>query len=153
MKHHILGLFSSLCLCTASSFAAQPDPLVGLWKTIDDRTGYSLADVFIKKDAKTQSYSAVIVQVRGVPGAEKKEHCTECKGSDKNKPLVGLRTLTGLTEIPGKNHEYQFGQLLDPKNGEHYNARARLMNDGKHLIIRSTLNGSQLSRNTTWVKN
>jgi hypothetical protein len=28
---------------------AQSDPLIGKWKTIDDRTGYSRADVEIQK--------------------------------------------------------------------------------------------------------
>ncbi len=43
----LLGMFFHLQFILA--FAAI-DPLVGTWKTIDDRTGYSLADVVIRKD-------------------------------------------------------------------------------------------------------
>ena len=51
------SLFVLSSLCAFSCFAAT-DPLVGKWKTIDDKTGYSLSDVMIEKD-KNNSYKAV----------------------------------------------------------------------------------------------
>jgi hypothetical protein len=64
-------LFCSMIVAAASmislSVSANNDPLLGQWKTIDDRTGYSLADVIISKDAKDR-YMAKIVNVREVPG-------------------------------------------------------------------------------------
>jgi aldehyde dehydrogenase len=65
------SLFVLSSLCAFSSFAAT-DPLVGKWKTIDDKTGYSLSDVMIEKD-KNNSYKAVIVSTREIPGAVKIE--------------------------------------------------------------------------------
>ncbi|MGE8684576.1 MAG: DUF2147 domain-containing protein [Acinetobacter sp.] len=140
-----------LTLTTTLSFAAG-DPLVGTWKTIDDRTGYSLSDVVIRKD-KDNHYSATIVSTRTVPGATTSEICSHCTGAQKNKPFIGLTTMTGLIANPNKANEFVGGVILDPKSGQHYNARARLMNNGKHLIIHGRLDGASIGRNVTWVKN
>ena len=52
MKKLYKGIFAGIILATlsSSSFAeSENDPLVGKWKTIDDRTGYSRADAEISK--------------------------------------------------------------------------------------------------------
>lgn len=134
------------------SFAANTDPLIGTWKTIDDRTGYSLSDVVIRQDAKTKAYSATILQSRGIPGAEYSELCIHCKGTQKNQRLIGLKMLSGLNPVPNKQNEFHQGKLLDPSNGQLYNARARLMSNGKHLVIYSQIEGQTVGRNMTWVK-
>lgn len=154
MKNSILFIaltFFGATFSTLSS-AATTDPLIGTWKTIDDRTGYSLSDVVIKKN-KDQQYTATIVNTRAVPGATEITLCEKCTGTQKNNPLVGLTTLTGLTMHPNNSNEFIGGNLLDPKSGQHYNARARLMSNGKHLIIHSSQQGSTVGRNITWVKN
>lgn len=52
MKKNYKGIFAGLILATLSSLSfAESDPLIGKWKTIDDRTGYSRADVEIRKKA------------------------------------------------------------------------------------------------------
>lgn len=145
------SLFVVFISISFSCFASN-DPLVGKWKTIDDRTGYSLSDVIIQKD-KTHHYSATIIDVRAIPGANQNTLCEKCSGSNKNKPLIGMTTLSGLTLHPDKNNEFIDGTFLDPVTGQQYPARARLSNHGKHLIIRGTLNGSAVGRNITWVKN
>ena len=153
MNIKYFGSLALLLSLSTSVFAVSTDPLIGKWKTIDDRTGYSLADVVISKDDKSQQYVATIISVRNVPGAPKVEICTQCTGKEKNKSLVGLEMLTGLVAAPGKQNEFISGQLLDPNNGQHYSARARLMSNGKHLIIHSKSGQSTLGRNMTWVKN
>ena len=153
MNMKYLGSMVLLFGLSSVALATSADPLVGKWKTIDDRTGYSLADVIISKDEKNQKYSATIINVRNVPGAPKVEICTQCTGAEKNKSLVGLEILTGLTAITGTQNEFRLGQLLDPNNGQHYDARARLMSNGKHLIIHGKSGQSTVGRNITWVKN
>lgn len=146
------SLFMLLTATISFSSFASTDPLIGKWKTIDDRTGYSLSDVIIQKD-KNNHYSATIVDVRAVPGAYQNTVCAKCIGANKNKPLVGLTTLSGLTLHPDKNNEFIDGTFLDPVTGQQYPARARLGNHGKHLIIRGSKDGSAVGRNITWVKN
>lgn len=149
-------LFCSIIFAAAStislSVSANNDPLLGQWKTIDDRTGYSLTDVIISKDANDR-YIAKIVKVREVPGATRQQNCTQCTGSLKDQPLVGLTMLKGLSSHPENNNEFINGTLLDPVSGQLYQARARLKNNGRHLAIHSRTEGSPVGRNMTWIKN
>ncbi len=96
---------------------------MGTWKTIDDGTGYSLADVVIRKD-KHDLYSATIIQSRSVPGTANVRHARNAPVLRKNKPMVGLTTLSGLSADPEKPNEFVGGVMLDPKSGKRYNARA-----------------------------
>lgn len=146
------SLFMLLTGTISFSSFASTDPLIGKWKTIDDRTGYSLSDVIIQKD-KNNHYSATIIDVRAVPGAYQNTVCEKCSGANKNKPLIGMTMLSGLTLHPDKNNEFIDGTFLDPVTGQQYPARARLGNHGKHLIIRGSKDGSAVGRNITWVKN
>ena len=146
------SLFMLLTGTISFSSFASTDPLIGKWKTIDDRTGYSLSDVIIQKD-KNNHYSATIIDVRAVPGAYQNTICEKCIGANKNKPLIGMTMLSGLTLHPDKNNEFIDGTFLDPVTGQQYPARARLGNHGKHLIIRGSKDGSAVGRNITWVKN
>ncbi|MGE8654518.1 MAG: DUF2147 domain-containing protein [Acinetobacter gandensis] len=151
-SHKISTLLFGLCTTLSLSTFAAGDPLVGTWKTIDDRTGYSLSDVVIRKD-KDNHYSATIINTRNIPGATHYDICSKCSGPQKNQPLIGLTTMTGLTADPSQENSFVGGVILDPKSGQHYHARARLMSNGKHLVIHGRLEGSSLGRNVTWVKN
>lgn len=151
MKFNLItALF--LSLCSFSHYAsAGTDPLLGTWKTIDERTGYSLADVAISKD-KDQHYTAKVIRTRAIPGTALQETCIKCSGTQKNMPIVGMAMLTGLTADPAHQREYIDGKMIDPLSGQRSVARARLMNSGKHLLIHSRPEGSAVGRNLTWVK-
>ncbi len=151
MKLNIKNFLAAAAGCLFSLSAAAADPLVGTWKTIDDRTGFSLADVQISKN-KNNEYSATIISMRAVPGTTAPQNCEKCSGKQKNMPIIGLTTLSGLEADPEHLHEFVGGRLLDPNSGLQYSARARLMNSGKHLIIHSRTEGSAVGRNLTWVK-
>lgn len=144
-------LFAFGCFIHLPASAAS-DPLIGTWKTIDDRTGYSLADVVISK-GKDNNYAAKIINTRAVPGTAALQNCEKCTGAQKNMPLIGMTTLSGLASNPEKSNEFVGGMLLDPKSGQQYTARARLISGGKHLVIHGRTNGSAVGRNLTWVKN
>ena len=84
MKFNLItALFLSLYSFSFAAWAAA-DPLLGTWKTIDDRTGYSLSDVVISKD-KNNQYSAKIVSTRSVPGTAAQDTCIKCAGAQKNR--------------------------------------------------------------------
>ena len=44
-----LAFISAIC-CSSLAYAANADPLLGKWKTLDYRTGFSLSDVVMSKD-------------------------------------------------------------------------------------------------------
>ena len=78
MKFKIL--FASTILFGSTQFvAAMPvDPLLGSWKVIDDKTGHYISEVAIRKNSKTQLYSASITKSYALPGTVASEVCNKC---------------------------------------------------------------------------
>ena len=146
---------TSLLLCGLTSMStlcfANTDPLIGKWKTIDARTGFSLSDVVIQK-AADGTYNATIVTVRSVPGAVMETTCSKCSGEFKNKPLVGFTPLTNLKISPNHESEFVGGKYVDPRSGIEFKTKAKLNNGGKLLLLRNTTTDSISGRNLTWIK-
>ncbi|WP_180079568.1 MULTISPECIES: DUF2147 domain-containing protein [unclassified Acinetobacter] len=148
-KQFLAGcVFSAM---SALSIAAENDPLVGKWKTVDDRTGYSRADVEIRKKADG-TYEGVIVTTRNVPGTDKMVICSNCPGELKNKPFIGLPFIWDFKQDPKNPREYQNGKVLDPIGGKIYKGKARLSTTGRHLTLRGYVGVSVIGRSVTWIK-
>ena len=114
MKNLYQGILASVIFATLSSFSFAAninDPLVGKWKTVDDRTGYSRADVEISKKPDG-TYEGVIVATRSVPGTEKMLTCTNCPGNLKDKPFLGLPFIWGFKQNPDNPREFNHGRVL-----------------------------------------
>ena len=152
MKKNYKGILAGLMLAALSGLSfAQSDPLIGKWKTIDDRTGYSRADVEIRKKPDG-TYEGIIVETRNVPGAEKMVTCTKCPGTLKNKPFLGLPFIWGFKQDPKNPREFIQGHVLDPIGGKVYKGKARLNANGKRLTLRGYVGVSVIGRSVTWVK-
>ena len=152
MKKILSRLMMGITLATAAglSFASE-DPLLGKWKTIDDQSGYSRADVEIRKKPDG-SYEGIIVETRSLPGAEKLGICSKCPGRLKNKPFIGLPFIWDFKADPKKPHEFHDGKILDPISGKVYKGKARLSANGKRLTLRGYVGVSVIGRSVTWIK-
>lgn len=149
-------LIQVLCIgitCTLFSTLgfAQADPLVGKWKTIDDRSSYSRADVEIRKKADG-SYEGIITQTRSLPGAEKMEICHTCPGEFNNRAFIGLPFIWNFKQNPNNPKEFINGSILDPIGGKIYQGKARLSGSDRHLTIRGSEGSSSIGRSVTWIK-
>ena len=152
MKKNYKGIFAGLMLAALSGLSfAQSDPLIGKWKTIDDRTGYSRADVEIQKKPDG-TYEGIIVETRNIPGAEKMGICINCPGKLKNTPFIGLPFIWGFKQDPKNPREFIQGHVLDPIGGKVYKGKTRLSANGKRLTLRGYLGVSVIGRSVTWVK-
>ena len=152
MKINFKGIFTRLMLAALSGLSfAESDPLIGKWKTIDDRTGYSRADVEIRKKPDG-TYEGIIVETRNIPGAEKMEICSNCPGKLKNTPFIGLPFIWGFKQDPKNPREFIQGHVLDPIGGKVYKGKARLNANGKRLTLRGYVGVSVIGRSVTWVK-
>ncbi|WP_284880071.1 DUF2147 domain-containing protein [Acinetobacter variabilis] len=152
MKKILSRLMMGITLATAAglSFASE-DPLLGKWKTIDDQSGYSRADVEIRKKPDG-SYEGIIVETRSLPGAEKLGICSQCPGQLKNKPFIGLPFIWDFKADPKKPREFHDGKILDPISGKVYKGKARLSANGKRLTLRGYVGVSVIGRSVTWIK-
>ena len=152
MTQFLTGIATAVFLAAvATSSFADTDPLVGKWKTVDDRTGYSRADVLVKKNSDG-TYTGTIVETRAVPGRPKMEICDHCPGELKDKPFIGLPFIFGFKQNPDNPYEYLDGRVLDPISGKVYKGKAKVNSNGKHLTLRGYIGVSVVGRSVTWVK-
>ena len=140
----------SVSLLTAVVHAAEPD-FAGTWKTIDDKTGFSRADVLVTKN-NDGSYSGKIITIRPLPDKPLVEICVKCRGSLKDRPLVGLEIVSGFKKNPKMSSEFIDGQVLDPLSGNVYSGKAKLNPRGNRVSLRGYMGVSMLGRSTTWVR-
>jgi uncharacterized protein (DUF2147 family) len=149
MKHLMLGLTLSACY-TIGHAATPTDELSGIWRTIDDRTGFSKALVRIDK-AKDGSFQGTIVKILPRPDYTPQEFCQHCPAPYTNKPILGLTILTGL-KPEEQEHRYGGARVIDPLSGRVYSGKARLSNDGRRLSMRGYVGISMLGRSQSWVR-
>ncbi|ELW9333789.1 DUF2147 domain-containing protein [Acinetobacter baumannii] len=139
------------CLMTSLSCFADSDVLTGKWKTIDDRTGYALTEVTIRKN-KQGLYEGAITKLYPIPGTKVKDTCTHCTGEFKDKPYIGTVFIWGLKQSKNNPSEFVDGKILDPVDGKLYDGKAKLNRKGNRMIIRGYLNNSPIGRSATWIK-
>jgi uncharacterized protein (DUF2147 family) len=140
----LVAALVSVALMFASAFAANDlQSPIGLWKTVDDKTGMPRALVRIY--VQDGRYFGRIEQ-SFTPGAESRR-CTACTDERKDQPVIGLVIVRNVTLHDG---EYGGGDILDPDNGSVYRCKFRLEHDGTILMVRGFIGISLLGRSQTW---
>lgn len=118
--------------------------IFGKWKTIDDLNGKEKGIVEIY-EYKGKVYGKIIE----IFEADKKHlKCDKCHGEDKNKPLLGLNIIKGLTKNDGV---YDGGKIVDPKNGKSYHCKITLEGKDK-LNVRGYVGITLFGRSQTWIR-
>jgi uncharacterized protein (DUF2147 family) len=136
-------MLSIAALHAAPASATEPASPIGLWKTIDDKTGSPRAIVRIyEQDGKLFGR----IERSFTPGAENRV-CEECTDERKNRPIIGLII---IRNIRSKDGEYAGGDILDPDTGTVYRCKFHLDQNGSHLIVRGYIGISLLGRSQTW---
>lgn len=138
----VLGLVSALAQ------AADLSTPVGLWRTIDDKTGMARSLVRIV-DAGGTLEGKVEKTLNRRPDDDPDGLCRACTGARKDQPVVGMTILWGLKQ---EGDEWKGGEILDPKNGKTYRCRMKLIEGGKKLEVRGFIGVSLLGRTQTWVR-
>ena len=132
----------TLLFCITAMTSMQSQSVIGKWKTIDDATGEakSIVEVF----SKSGKIYAKVVDI--LDPATKNNLCKQCSGEDKNKPILGLTIIKGLSK---DGSEYNSGEILDPKNGKLYKCALTLESKDK-LKVRGYIGFSLLGRTQYW---
>jgi uncharacterized protein (DUF2147 family) len=133
----------AVALHGAPATANDPASPIGLWKTIDDKTGNARAIVRIYEQGGKLFGR---IERSFTPGAENRV-CEECKDERKDQPIIGLVI---IRNIQSKDGEYAGGDILDPDTGTIYRCKFHLDQDGTRLIVRGYIGISLLGRSQTW---
>ena len=142
MRHLLLCLFLGSFV---SFLPAQTGTPAGRWKTVDDNTGETRSVVKIYQINGV--YFADIEKLIVKPGQNPTPRCSECKGDKKDKPVVGMNIMWGVTR---DGDDYSGGTILDPDNGNTYRVRLRVSPDGSRLTVRGYIGISLLGRSQIW---
>src|SRR5882672_743407 len=118
-----------LAIPAMSSYSAELTSPIGVWKTIDDKTGNARAIVRIyEQDGKLFGR----IEQSFMPGAENRV-CAVCTDERKNQPIVGLIIVRNMKP---DSDEYSGGDILDPDSGSVYRCKMHVEQNGTRLLVR-----------------
>ena len=134
----------TLLLLLFTCLQMQSQTVLGKWKTIDDKTGEtkSVVDIF---ENNGKVYGKII---EIIDATRRNKKCEKCEGIDKNKPVLGLVIIKGLTK---DDDEYNGGKILDPESGNIYKCILKLSSKDK-LEVRGYMGFALIGRSQTWVR-
>jgi len=140
------ALFAAFVMVAgATSALAQMSP-VGLWRSVDDKTGESKAEIRIgESGGALQGRIEKTLRKDAKPDAV----CEECTDDRKGKPMAGLEIIRGGKKAEGKD-VWEGGKILDPENGKEYRASFTPIDGGKKLEVRGYL--GPFWRTQTWAR-
>jgi uncharacterized protein (DUF2147 family) len=134
-----LLIINMILLYSFSNLLAQSP--IGVWKTIDDKTGEEKSHIEIYME-KGKLKGKVVKLLR----KNAKQYCDKCSGDRQNKPILGMIVIEDLSK-DGEN--YSGGKILDPENGKEYKCTISLESKDK-LTVRGYIGISLIGRSQTW---
>ena len=139
-----LTVFAFACLLACTQLFAQS--VLGKWKTIDDVTGKTKSIVEIY-EYQGKTYGKVI-QLFRTPSEDQDPICDKCTDYRKNKKIIGMNVVTGLTK---SGSEWSGGEITDPNNGKTYKCYITLESADK-LKVRGYIGISMVGRTQYWYR-
>lgn len=140
-------LMFAVLFCFVSAAAIAADTPVGVWRTIDDKTGKEKSLVRIVE--VQGELRGTIERLFREPGEDPNPNCDKCPGDKKGKPVIGMTILTGLKRT---GEGYAGGEILDPVNGKTYRCKMWTVDGGTKLNVRGFIGVSLLGRTQVWVR-
>ena len=144
MRMRILLLIALGLISTLAAAAENP---VGLWRTIDDKSGKEKS--LVRVTESNGQLQLTIEKIFREPGEEPNPLCDKCQGEKKNKPVIGMQIGNGLKK---DGDVWSGGEILDPQNGKTYKCKVWLEDKGKKLNVRGFIGVSVLGRTQVWIK-
>jgi uncharacterized protein (DUF2147 family) len=137
----VLVVSAAAALWAAEGEAVTP---VGRWRNIDDKTGKPKAIIQIYEEN-----GRLFGRIEATLQPDAKKVCDLCKDERKNRPVVGMVVMRGLSK---HGEEYSGGDILDPNNGSLYRCKLRLLEGGRQVSVRGFIGFSLLGRSQIWTR-
>ena len=119
--------------------------LSGPWQEYDDDTGKPEAIIRIKKVGEI--YEGTIESLLLEINSNTPQRCTKCEGDLHNRPLLGLRILSGLKRKDSLF--FEGGQIIDPDDGKIYRCEVKLL-DANTIKVTGYLGFHWLGQSEIW---
>jgi Uncharacterized protein conserved in bacteria (DUF2147) len=147
LKPAVAGLL--VALLAGVNPAAAGDPSVsGLWQKLDEQTNKSVG-WFLFTEGSDGSYQGMIAKLFLRPGDPPNQTCSACKDDRKDMALLGLPLIRNMKQ---NGLYYEGGNILDPRDGNVYNAVMTLSQDGQTLTVRGYLGIQLFGRDEIWYR-
>lgn len=145
----VLSVLSAFIALAGMPLLAQAEESpVGLWKSIDDKSGKPKALIRITETAgELQGKIEKLFLEADV--TDKNPKCDKCEGANKDQPIVGMTILSGLKK---DGDEYTGGKILDPGNGKLYSSKLSIVENNKKLNVRGYIGAPMFGRTQTWLR-
>lgn len=140
-------LLAILALAAFPVFA-QTTP-VGLWKSIDDDTKKEKSLVRI-----SETDGVLVGKIEKLLDPDRKPDavCDKCDDDRKDKPILGMTIIRGVSKTPTDAGAWEGGNILDPAKGKVYRLRLQVADEGKKLEVRGYIGTPMLGRSQTWIR-
>ena len=140
-----IGLLAGLAAPALAAAAKQP-AAAGLWEKVGES---GKPEGWFRIIECGDAYVGRIVKMFPNQQGENPAdwRCTQCRGDQKNAPVLGLVFVKGLRR---NGLTYAGGSILDPRDGSVYNALLELSPDGKELTVRGYLGIPFLGQSQVW---
>lgn len=119
----------------------------GVWQAVDEHTQQPTGWFVIRDNGGV--FTGVIAKMFLRPGEDPNVTCAKCKDDRRDHPWLGLEIIRGMQR---NGMKYENGTILDPRDGNIYNAMMTLSPDGQTLTVRGYLGISLLGRNEYWTR-
>jgi uncharacterized protein (DUF2147 family) len=136
-------LLTFLVAAAAGMAFAQATP-VGLWRSVDDKTGDAKAEIRIVDNA-----GVLTGRIEKTLKKDAKPTCEECKDERKGQAIQGLEIIRGAKKTEGQD-VWEHGKILDPENGKEYTLKLAPLDGGQKLQVRGFI--GPFYRTQTWVR-
>jgi len=135
-----------LVMFTALRAAAAELTPVGLWQSIDEKTGEVSGEIrIVEKDGLLSGKIEKEFGAKAKPGRV----CVACRDDRKDQTIIGLEVIRGVKKSE-KSLTWEAGTILDPDDGTVYKLKLIPIEQGKKLQVRGFVGFSLLGRTQTW---